>query len=386
MGLSEFLESSPEEDGQFTYACLSELSGVSSEEAAILAGEWRNWGEKRMTGFLVRLNGLAEEDALQEFVPVFKQALKSQHPIARELAIAGLAECDEGWMISRLIEMMRADESASVRAEAASAIAKFTAMVAEGKFLKSDRDRLNEALHARLNDPKEVDEVRRRALEAAAVFGGEEIATRISAAHMSGDLEEVQCALYAMGRTSDSRWLPEVLEQLTSSNPSLRFEAARSLGEIGEESHVLNLADTLEDDDPVVAAAAAVSLSRLGGATARKLLQEATESDHTEVADAARNALRDLSLENILFEDEPGVFGSAPQEAIGDDSDPDDDLGDDADADGEDWSHSDQVIQFDDEFGSEDDDGIPLLIAEFDDDDDYDELDDEDSESDQTGS
>ena len=85
MGLSEFLESAPEEDGQFTYACLSELSGVSSEEAAILAGEWRNWGEKRMTGFLVRLNGLAEEDALQEFVPVFKEALKSQHAIAREL-------------------------------------------------------------------------------------------------------------------------------------------------------------------------------------------------------------------------------------------------------------------------------------------------------------
>lgn len=378
MGLSDFLESVPEEGGQFTYACLSELSGISNEDAEALAREWRAWDEKRMANFLVRLGGLAEDDALLEFMVVFKQALNSQHAIGRKLAIAGLAECDERWMISRLIEFMRADESASVRSEAASAIARFTAMAAEGKFLMRDRDRLNEVLLTVLNAPGEVDEVRRRALEAAAVFGGEEIATRIAAAYQSGDPEEVRCALYSMGRTSDSRWLPEVLEQLKSPDPSSRFEAARSLGEIGEESHVLNLADTLEDDDPIVAAAAAASLSRLGGAAARKLLRQATESDHNEVAEAANNALRFMDLENILFEDEPGVFGIAPQEAIGDDHDPDDDLADDPDDDGDDWPHADENIDFDDEFGLEGDDGIPLLIGEFDDDDDDDELDDED--------
>ena len=165
---------------------------------------------------------------------------------------------------------------------------------------------------------------------------------------------------------------------MKSPDPSLRFEAARSLGEIGEESHVLNLADTLEDDDPIVAAAAVASLSRLGGAAAQKLLQQATESDHNEVAEAANNALRFMGLENNHFEDEPGVFGIAPQEAIGDDRDPDDDLGDDPDDDGDDWPHADENIDFDDEFGLEGDDGIPLLIGEFDDDDDDDELDDED--------
>ncbi len=100
MGLSEFLESAPDEDGQFTYACLSELSGISSEDAITLAEEWRNWGEKRMANFLVRLDGLAEDDSLLEFLAVFKQALNSQHATARQLAVIGLAECDERWLIT----------------------------------------------------------------------------------------------------------------------------------------------------------------------------------------------------------------------------------------------------------------------------------------------
>ena len=157
MGLSDFLESMPEkENGQFTYASLSELSGISNEDAVALATVWRKWGEKRMANFLVRLNGLAEDDALLEFLSVFKQALGSQYATTRRLAISGHAECDERWLITRLIELMGTDESESVRSEAASSIAKFTALAVDRKFLKRDRARLNEALLARLNDPKEV--------------------------------------------------------------------------------------------------------------------------------------------------------------------------------------------------------------------------------------
>ncbi len=373
MGLSEFLESAPrEENEQFTYACLSELSGISAEDAVTLSAEWQKWDEQKMATFLIRLNGLAEEDSLMEFVAVFKQALSSPFATGRKLAIAGLSECDERWMITRLINLMGSDESELVRSEAASAIAKFTALAAEGKLLKRDGDRLNEALLARLNDAGEVDEVRRRALEAAAVFGDKELVTRIRAAYESGEPEEVKSALYSMGRTSDNRWLPEVLEQLKSPDASLRFEAARSLGEIGEEPHVLSLADTLEDDDPVVAAAAAVSMARLGGSAAKKLLEQATESDQTAVAEAARNALKEMNLENILFEDEPGVFGIAPEDVIGDDPDPDDDLGDEEDE----WPQIEVEVDFEGEFGDEGD-GTPLLIGDFDDGDDDDDLDDD---------
>ena len=187
------------------------MSGISNEDAEALAREWRAWDEKRMANFLVRLGGLAEDDALLEFMVVFKQALNSQHAIGRKLAIAGLAECDERWMISKLIELLRADESVSVRSEAASAIASFTALAAEGNFLKRDRDRLNEVLLTVLNDSGEVDEVRRRALEAAAVFGGEEIATRILAAHSSGEPAEAKYPPHAIGRTRASRCCRAVL-------------------------------------------------------------------------------------------------------------------------------------------------------------------------------
>ena len=112
MGLSEFLESAPQEENeQFTYACLSELSGISAEDAVTLSAEWQKWDEQKMATFLIRLNGLAEEDSLMEFLGVFKQALSSPFATGRKLAIAGLSECDERWMITRLINLMESDES-----------------------------------------------------------------------------------------------------------------------------------------------------------------------------------------------------------------------------------------------------------------------------------
>jgi hypothetical protein len=168
------------------------------------------------------------------------------------------------------------------------------------------------------------------------------------------------------------------LEQITSASPELRFEAARALGEIGEEAHVIQLADLLEDDDPVVAVAAIGSLARIGGDAAMKLIEEGTESEHTIVAEASQAAIREIKMENILFEDEPGFFGITAQPddvQVVEDPEGDDEPDDDKD---DDWKFKDYTVDEADGFDYFDDsEDSPLLFGEFEDDEDAEDDEDE---------
>ena len=380
MGLNEFLETVPDEEGgQFTYAGLSELSGLSSDDARDLAEEWEEWSEARLVNFLHRVVGLSEDNSLLEFDTVFKQALVIESAPGRKLALAGLAECDDRTLVAPLLKIVKSDSDDGVREDAALALARFAALGVAGKLLKPDVQKLGESLDEILADAREIDGVRRRALEAAATLGSSNVDVLIKAAFDSGDIEEVKSALYSMGLSSDQAWLPQVLQQITNTSPELRFEAARALGEIGEEPHVLQLASLLEDDDPVVAVAAIGSLARIGGDAAMKLIQEGTESEHTIVAEASQAAIREIKMENILFEDEPGIFGMTSQEdevQVVEDPEADQDIDEDTH---DDWKFKDYSVDESDGFDYFDDsEDSPLLFGEFEDDEDGDGEDDDD--------
>ena len=379
MGLNEFLDTVPDEEGgQFTYAGLSELSSLSSDEVRDLVEAWEEWTEARLVNFLHRLVGLSEDNSLLEFDTVFKQALTIESAPGRKLALAGLAECDDRSLITPLLKLVKSDPANDVREEAALALARFAALAVAGKLPKRDVQKISESLEEILANARETDGVRRRALEASATLGASNVDVLIKAAFDSGDIEEVKSALYSMGLSSNQDWLPQVLEQITSTAPELRFEAARALGEIGEEAHVIQLADLLEDADPVVAVAAIGSLARIGGEAAMKLIQEGTESEHTIVAEASQTAIREIKMENILFEDEPGIFGMTPQEddiQVVEDPEADDDPDDDKD---DDWKFKDYSVDEADGFDYFDDsEDSPLLFGEFEDDEDAEDDEDE---------
>jgi hypothetical protein len=387
MGLNEFLDTVPNEEGsQFTYAGLSELSGLSTDEALDLAEAWEEWSESRLVNFLHRLVGLSEDNTLLEFDTVFKQALSIESAPGRKLALSGLAECDDRALVTPLLKMVKSDPADEVREDATLALARFAALGVAGKLPKRDIQKIGSSLDEILANARETDGVRRRALEASATLGVSNVDVLIKAAFDSGDVEEVKSALYSMGLTSNQAWLPQVLEQIASESPELRFEAARALGEIGEEPHVIQLAELLEDADPVVAVAAIGSLARIGGEAAMKLIQKGTESEHTLVAEASQTALREIKMENILFEDEPGIFGITPQEddiEVVDDPEADEDPDDDKD---DDWKFKDYSVDEADGFDYFDDsEDSPLLFGEFEDDEDTEDDDDEPMWSSESG-
>jgi HEAT repeat protein len=379
MGLNEFLDTVPDEEGgQFTYAGLSELSALSADDARDLVEAWEEWTETRMVNFLHRLVGLSEDNTLLEFDTLFKHALTIESAPGRKLALAGLAECDDRTLVTPLLKMVKSDPADDVREDATLALARFAALGVAGKLPKRDVQKIGESLDAILANARESDGVRRRALEASATLGSSNVDVLIKAAFDSGDIEEVKSALYSMGLSSNQAWLPQVLDQITSHSPELRFEAARALGEIGEEPHVIQLADLLEDADPIVAVAAIGSLARIGGEAAMKLIEEGTESEHTIVAEASQAAIREIKMENILFEDEPGIFGITAQEddiQVVDDPEADEDPDDDKD---DDWKFKDYSVDEADGFDYFDDsEDSPLLFGEFEDDEGAEDDDDE---------
>jgi HEAT repeat protein len=156
--------------------------------------------------------------------------------------------------------------------------------------------------------------VRRKALESLGFSSHKEVNGLIETAYASADKDWLISALYAMGRSANSRWNQKVLKMLTHANPEVRAEAAGAAGELEITAAVPTLLELLEDSDLDVRLASIWSLSQVGGPGVRKALEnllESTEDD--EEADQISNALenldftdemRDLALLEIPEEDE----------------------------------------------------------------------------------
>ncbi len=301
MGLSEFLSSLPESgSAPLSHSLLSELSGITQAEADELALIWEEWRPERLRSLFERLASLVEDDTTLEFEVVFKSGLVAPDPEVRRLAIAGLAESTDRTLAERLAEALEADTDARVRAAAAAGMSTLCSLAAQGKLQRLDAERMRRALVRALSQPSEEAEVRRRALETVAVFGGEKVALWIADAYASPDPRVRQSAVFAMGRTSSPRWLKQVTAELDAPEPAVRYEAVVALGEIGEEEHAALLRGPLDDSDLAVQLASVGSLEKLGGDLAKKLLRQAADSPEPAVADAAREALEVVEAEGGL--------------------------------------------------------------------------------------
>jgi HEAT repeat protein len=140
--------------------------------------------------------------------------------------------------------------------------------------------------------------VRRRSLEGIGYFEGTEITATIAQAYATGQRHFKESALVAMGHSLDPRWLPILEAELQSSEPALRYEAARTCGELGSAAEPLTprLVPLAEGDDIEVAQAAIWALGQIGGETARRTLRRLTRNNRPALQEAAEEALAELQF------------------------------------------------------------------------------------------
>ena len=197
-------------------------------------------------------------------------------------------------VINRLNEMARSDPFTEVRAAAAGALGMFILRGELGQLPETVSARLQETALMLYNDLDEDLEVRRRALEAIANCGREGVLDMIREAYYADDLLMRVSAVFAMGRTYDEMWTAQVLDELSSDYPEMRYEACRAAGELELRKAVGRLSELAYDDDREVQEMAIWALGEIGGKSARNILSQlaalAAEADDDELVDAIAEA------------------------------------------------------------------------------------------------
>ena len=291
-------------DGDLSQTQVARLSDLSRGNARTLAAAWESIPEANRIDLVRRFDELSEERVELNFGRALRVALDDRSAVVRQLAVAGLWEDESSALLDRLRDMMLNDESPDVRAQAAAALERFASKAAVGSLEEPVANDLRDALRRSAIDANAPYAVQRRALESLGPYGADpEVSSLISEAFDSDD-HGLQCsALYAMGRSQDSRWLPTVLAQLESEDPEIRFEAARAAGLLGSTDALPVLLEAARDDDAEVRHVAIGAISQIGGRGAVRALERLAEDAGEADLELIQSAIDDVNT--LLEPDQP---------------------------------------------------------------------------------
>ncbi|MGD2143785.1 MAG: HEAT repeat domain-containing protein [Anaerolineae bacterium] len=279
------------------------LSGLVAEEAERVREAWPAIPVDQRQELTSWLRKMAEADFTLNFGAVFRVAMDDDDDEVRKTAIEGLWEDQDVRLVPRLAELLRNDESARVRAAAAKSLGRFVLLGELGKIRPEPRRVAYQALMEAHQAWDEDVEVRRRALESLACVGNETVIASIREAYTSPSEKVRVSAVFAMGRSADNRWEQEVQAQLFSTNPEMRYEAARACGELQLSEAVWMLEELAEDTDPEVQEAAIWALGQTGGERAREILEYYCQATDEALRSAAEAAVEEFEFLHGDLED-----------------------------------------------------------------------------------
>jgi HEAT repeat protein len=283
-----------------TAEAIYSLSDLHGENLQSLTAAWGAIPVERRQTLIQRLIDTAETNFDMDFNAVARLALTDLDDTVRAAAVEAALIDESPDMLRYLMGLASGDISDEVRAAAVSALGSY---ILQGELGKLDPELARRAENIALklyNDPNERIDVRRRALEAIANCSREGVDEMISASYKDDNSRMRASAVFAMGRSCDTRWSSVVLRELDSADPEMRYEAARTAGELELQEALPHLARLLDDDDREIMEMAVWSLGEIGGQRAQRLLEDiierADETGDDSLLEAAEEALGAASL------------------------------------------------------------------------------------------
>jgi len=286
---------------------LHRFSDISTSELASLEKIWLQINPDRRAALLEDLENLAEADTLVSFDDLSKFALIDPDARVREIALRLLWESTDANLIPNIERMLEHDPDEHVRAAAATALGQFVYLGELEEIAQNLLTSIEDRLLAVTSDTTEPKLIRRRALEAMGFSSHPEMKSLIIAAYNNSDPQWVVSAVFAMGRSANSTWIPSVLEMLDSENEDVLYEAVRAIGELEGHSARRKLLKLLKShpEGSEIRMAAIWALSKIGGervrTTLEKLLDESEDDEEYDVLEDA--------LENLEFTEGFNQFG-----------------------------------------------------------------------------
>jgi len=293
---SKVIDALLDETTPFHPRYLRRLSDLEPADTSSLAEIWSKVSLRRREAILEDMEEHHMADDLLWFEEVARLALKDKDPSVRSRAINILREYELVDLLPTFVDMSEHDPDIEVRASAAAALATYIFMGEVEDISPSKLKRVEECLLSLISG-SDATLVRRRALETLGFSSRKEVIGLIKDAYISNDVDWQVSALFAMGRSANSRWNPQVLKKLSHNDPGVRAEAASAAGELEIIEAVPTLLELLEDPDLDVRMASIWSLSQVGGAGVREALENLLETtDDDEEADQIENALENLDF------------------------------------------------------------------------------------------
>lgn len=299
---------------------LHRFSDISTDDFKSLEASWYQINPDRRASLLEDLENLADSDTLVSFDDLSKFALNDPDSRVREVALRLLWESSDETLIKKMIQMLDTDPDERVRAAAATALGQFVYLGELEEITPGSLKPIEDRLLAVTTNPGEPKLVRRRALEAMGFSSRPELKSLIIAAYNNPDPQWLISALFAMGRSANSTWIPSVLDMLDSENDDVLYEAVRAVGELEAATarrKLLKLLKTYPEGSEV-RLAAIWSLSKIGGERVRDTLEKILDkSEDDEEIDVLEDA-----LENLEFTEGFNQFGmidyepESPEELI----------------------------------------------------------------------
>jgi hypothetical protein len=296
----EILRTVGDPDQPLIAKAIYSLSDLNDDDLGRLKANWGAIPVERRRSLMRRLVEASETNFDLDFGAVVHLALTDLDDEIREIAIEAAWIDESPDMLRRLLVLASSDISQGVRAAAVGALGPFILAGELGKFDPALARQAENVAIKLYEDRNQSVDVRRRALEAIANCSRSGIGEMIERAYRDNNTRMRASALFAMGRSCDARWAPVVLRELKNQDPEMRYEAARTAGELEIRDAVPHLADLLEDEDREVMEMAIWALGEIGGGDAQRLLEDLIERADSvgddALADAIEEALASASL------------------------------------------------------------------------------------------
>ena len=300
MAIDVFIRAIADESEPLSDAPFHEASDPSPSEVIDFDRFLSTLDEEERRVVLTTMVEQAEENLELDFTSIFRHFLRDEDDHLVQLGIEGLWEQEERWLIAELVDLLRSERSAQLRAASAVALGKFPVLALEGKIPPQEGALIYRVLMDLLEDEIEDLEVRRRCMEALAPYNTEEVRDYIRWAYDDEDQDLRSSSIFAMGRTGELSWLPVLLLELESSDAAVRYETANACGELADQQATPQLVELLNDEDPQVRLAGIAALGKIGGAEARRALIDCVQDGDAAMSEAAH-----AELENLQFLDDP---------------------------------------------------------------------------------
>lgn len=309
---SKVIDALLDQNHPFPAKYLHLFSDIAPEDLNNLKIIWNQVDSLRKASLLEDLEELEEVDTIVVFDDVARIALDDINPRVRAAAIRILWESPDVKLIPIFINLMKNDQDANVRAEAASALGIY---VYKGELEEIPSEK-NEILMDQLLKTLEGTDtpvVRRHALEALSYSNHPDVVRYIKKSIDSDEKDWVISALFSMGRSANQKWEKHILKKITDTDTEILCEAIRAAGELELTSArklLLDMLDEPEDLEDEIRIAIITALSHIGGENVRKSIEgllENADDDEIKIIEEALEYLEfvDGLPELDMFEFEP---------------------------------------------------------------------------------